>query len=250
MATSAFERPLDEAEYVELGELFASFPEEFEPVEPDYMDGFLTALLCLPEEPSPAQWMPFLFDKNGHPNACLPNDTDQDRLEELIYRRYREIDRTLARCEAIDPIIYEVEDERGHPVRGYESIAAVIPFALGFYEVIDRWKGLKDSDNETINSALLGILRHLPNEIAGDIEEIKNELDLESPLENLDQALEDISLSVAEIASVTRGFVPRAKKPKTEKPNKNNRPCNARTAQRPKFKPDTGTRSDKFKKPR
>ena len=148
---------------------------------------------------------------------------------------YREIDRTLARCEAIDPIIYEVEDERGHPVRGYESIAAVIPFALGFYEVIDRWKGLKDSDNETINSALLGILRHLPDEIAGDIEEIKNELDLESPLENLDQALEDISLSVAEIASVTRGFVPRAKKPKTEKPNKNNRPCNARTAQRPEF---------------
>ena len=116
--------------------------------------------------------------------------------------------------------------------------------------MIDRWKGLKDSDNETINSALLGILRHLPDEIAGDIEEIKNELDLESPLENLDQALEDISLSVAEIASVTRGFVPRAKKPKTEKPNKNNRPCNARTAQRPKFKPDTGTRSDKFKKPR
>ena len=93
-------------------------------------------------------------------------------------------------------------------MRGYESIAAVIPFSLGFFEVIDRWEGLKDSDNETVSSALLGILRHLPDEVAGDIADIKEELDLESPLENLDQALEDIALSVAEIASVTRGFAP------------------------------------------
>lgn len=199
--------PLSDAEFVELGELLASLPDEFEPMEPDYMDGFLTALLCLPHEPAPSEWMPFLFDKHAQPNACLPNEADQDRLEELIYRRYRQIDQTLAACKPIDPIIYEIEDSRGHPVRGYDSIAAVIPFALGFVEVIERWPGLKDNEDETVSSALLGILRHLPDDVAGDLSTIKEDLDLESPLENLDQALEDIALSVAEIASVTRGFV-------------------------------------------
>ncbi len=206
MANSSLERPLSDDEFVELGELLASFPEAYDPVEADYLDGFLTALLCLPQEPAPAEWMPFLFDRNGQHGAALTDEDAQDRLEELIYRRYRQIDRTLARAQPLDPIIYEIEDEKGRPVRGYDSIAAVIPFSLGFLEVIDRWTGLKDSDDPTISSALLGILRHLPDEIAGDIAEIKEELELESPLENLDQALEDIAMSVAEITSVTRGF--------------------------------------------
>ncbi len=214
MPSAPIERPLSDDDYVELGELLASFPEPYEPVEPDYLDGYLTALLCLPEEPSPEEWMPYLFDHNGDRSAALENEEQQDRLEELIYRRYRQIDRTLAGCEALDPIIYEIEDEKGRPVRGYDSIGAVVPFALGFLEVIERWPGLKDSENDTVSSALLGILRHLPDDIAGDIAEIKEELDLESPLENLDQALEDIAVSVAEIASVTRGFLPPEEAPK------------------------------------
>ena len=62
-------------------------------------------------------------------DAALADPDEQDRLEELIYRRYRSIDTTLARCRPIDPIIYEIEDNRGRPVRGADSVAAVIPFA-------------------------------------------------------------------------------------------------------------------------
>lgn len=117
-------------------------------------------------------------------------------------------------CRPIDPIIYEIEDNRGRPVRGADSVAAVIPFALGFSEVINRWEGLKDSTDDRINGALLGILRHLPDDVAGDLAEIKADLDLESPIENLDQALEDIAESVAEIAAVTRGFEKKEEPPK------------------------------------
>ena len=218
-----YEKPLTDDEFVELGELLAAMPEPYEPMEADVMDGFLTALLCLPEEPSPGIWMPYIFDAEAREGAALANEADQDRLEELIYRRYRTIDSGLARCKKLDPIIYEIEDERGRPVRGPAGVDAIVPFALGFAEVVDRWPGLKEHPSELVSSALLGILRHLPDDIAGDLAEVKAELDEESPIEDLDQALEDVAESVAEIVSVTRGFKP-AEAPKPHRP-KSGRPC-------------------------
>ena len=119
--SNSYEKPLNDDEFVELGELLAAMPEPFEPhefsaatrdpwepMEPDYMDGFLTALLCLPDEPSPGDWMPYIFDSQARQDAALADPDEQDRLEELIYRRYRSIDTTLARCRPIDPIIYEI----------------------------------------------------------------------------------------------------------------------------------------------
>lgn len=203
---NSFERGLSDAEFIELGELLASLPENCDPMESDYLDGYLTALLCLPEEPSPVVWMPLIFDSHSSSQAHLDREDLQDRLEELIYRRYKQIDKILASGQKLDPIVFEIEDDKGRPVKGYDSIAAVIPFCLGFVQVIDTWPGLKDTGNELINSALLGILRHLPDEIAGDLLNIKEELALESPLENLDQALDDIAESVAEIVEVTRGL--------------------------------------------
>ena len=129
-----FDKPLTDDEFVEIGELLASIPEPFEPMEPDRMDGFLTALLLLPEEPSPQAWMPWIFDAEGRPDAKLADERDQDRLEELVYRRYRSIDRTICQRKPLDPILYEIEDERGHAVRGWEGIAAVEPFAVGFWK--------------------------------------------------------------------------------------------------------------------
>lgn len=91
-------------------------------------------------------------------------------------------------------------------MRGWEGIAAVEPFAVGFWEAADRWPGLLDHEDPLVQSALLGILRHLPDDLAGDLLDVKRDLELESPLENLDQTVEDIAVSVAEIASVTRGI--------------------------------------------
>ena len=56
------------------------------------------------------------------------------------------------------------------------------PFAAGFLEAINRWEGLKDTNDEMIDSALLGILRHLPANLLGDLAQIKEDLDFESPL--------------------------------------------------------------------
>lgn len=204
--TNYYDTPLNDEEFVEIGELLAEIPEPYEPMEADAMDGYLTALLLLPEEPGPSNWMPFVFDAEGRAEAVLPDEKAHRRLEELVYRRYRSLDWDLAHTKMLDPIIYPIEDEKGRPVRGFDSIAAVTPFALGFLEACERFPGLREHDDELVSSALLGIFRHLPEELIGDLAAIKEDLDLESPLENLDQAVDDIAASVAEIASVTRGF--------------------------------------------
>ena len=123
-----FDKPLTDDEFVEIGELLASIPEPFEPMEPDRMDGFLTALLLLPEEPSPQAWMPWIFDAEGRPEAKLADERDQDRLEELVYRRYRSIDRTICQRKPLDPILYEVS----LLISQFGGIAAAIVFLLYF----------------------------------------------------------------------------------------------------------------------
>lgn len=205
-----FEKPLSNEEFVELGELLASIPEPFDPMEADYLDGFLTGLLCLPQEPSPREWMPMVFDSQSRPEAVLPNPDEQDRLELLVYRRYRSIDQQLCKIKPIDPLIYDDVDN--------DDISVYLaPFAAGFLEVMNHWEGLKDTHNRIINSALLGILRHLPEEQLGDLVEIKQELDLETPIEDLDHAIEDIALSVAEIVAETRNLQPQTSKTKNKK---------------------------------
>ena len=129
-----YDRPLTDEEFVEIGELLASIPEPWESMEPDRMDGFLTAIVLLPEPVSPSSWMPLIFDEEGRPDAMLPNEADQHRLEDLVYRRYRTIENDLSQCRALDPIVYDVEDESGRPVGGWEAIAALEPFAAGFLE--------------------------------------------------------------------------------------------------------------------
>ncbi len=205
MSTS-FDTPLSAEEFEELGELLASLPEDASPMEADYMDGFLTALSCLPESVAVRDWMPLVFDRDGSEEAVLEDPQEQRRLEDLVYRRHRMIEQTLRARRPIDPIVYELEDERGRPLRGWEAIGALAPFAEGFWDAMNRWSGLNESEDELVSSALLGILRHLPEELIGDLAEVRDDLDLESPLENLNQAIEDLAVSVAEIASVTRGF--------------------------------------------
>ena len=191
-----YDKPLSDEEFVEIGELLALMPEPYESMEPDRMDGFLTAIARLPEPVAPSEWMPFVFDEEGRSDAALTDSNKQHDLEDLVYRRMRNIERTLAACDPIDPIIYDVEDERGRPIGGWEAIAALEPFAAGFLEAINRW--------------------HLPANLLGDLAQIKEDLDFESPLENIKDALEDVAESVAEIAAVTRGFTSKTKPSKVK----------------------------------
>ena len=71
---------------------------------------------------------------------------------------------------------------------------------------MDRWPGLREEDNEALASALIGILRHMPEELAGDLLPMQEQLNEESPFENYDDALGDLAESVARVAEITRGW--------------------------------------------
>ena len=53
---------------------------------------------------------------------------------------------------------------------------------------------------------MLGVLRHLPAELQGDLAETIQGLDTDSPLSTPEESLDDLVACVAEIAEVTRGF--------------------------------------------
>lgn len=207
-------RPLTPAEFVELDELLAAIPEPYEPMDAATLDGFLVALLLLPAEPATAEWLLLVFDAEGRPDAVPADPQAAHHLPELVLRRYHELDATLGARNPIDPVVFELEDERGRPLGGIAGVAALEPFALGFLDAAQRWPGLLDSDDEQIAAALIGILRHLPEESLGDLLEARYELDVEAPLANLDAAITDLAGCVAEIAAITRGFTIKAAPPR------------------------------------
>jgi len=196
--------PLTVAELVELDEALAALPEPAEPMDAATLDGFVVALLLMPAPPAPAQWLPFVFDAQGR---SLQSATSA-RLPELVMRRHAQLAGLIEAGRPIDPVIFEPEDEAGRPLGGLEALAALEPFALGFLDAAQRWPGLLESDDEDVAAALIGVLRHLPEDSLGDLAEARAELDAEAPLATLDEALGDLIASVTEAALATRGIQP------------------------------------------
>ncbi|MCG5031180.1 YecA family protein [Mesosutterella sp. OilRF-GAM-744-9] len=184
---------LSDAEFAELEELLASVPEEHHPLEADAADGYLTALLLHPQEVSPEDWMPYILDSEGREPALAA----VPRLEELLYRRYREIDSQLRGKSPIDPVILEDDGPSGDELE---------PFALGFLTAVRLFPGLEETGSQAVNGALLGIFRHLPPEARGDLSGPIAEICRDFPLKDERDALDDLAACVAEIAEVTRGF--------------------------------------------
>ena len=214
-----YSQPLTDDEFVELDELLCSLDESLGAMDAAEMDGFLTGILLLPQEVSPSEWMPMIFSVTDIPGEFADAQA-QDRLEELVYRRYKQIDHQLATLQDIDPITFDVEDEEGNLLDGEEEIIALEPFALGFLHAAQTWLGLLDTEESDLMSAMLAIFRHLPPEARGDMEEMYEELQREAPLEHLDDAIADIAQSVKEIAAVTRGFQEKEKKKEAPKEKK------------------------------
>ena len=189
--------PRSESEFVELEDLLSSIPEEHEALASDEADGFLTGLLLNPEEVPPERWMPYILDSRGEEVKELGKEP-LFRLESLLFRRYREIDRALASRSPIDPVILIDEDE--------DPGSGLGPFASGFLLSMKLFPGLSAVRDKAVQGALLGILRHLPEEQRGDLGKTVAELDRDSPLKTPEEALDALAACAAEIAEVTRGF--------------------------------------------
>ncbi len=214
-----------------LGELLARIPEPFVPMEPDALDGFLTAIALMQKPPRIDEWIGFVYDIERRPLAKLPAAEEQAELRRLILARGAEIEASILAQKAIDPIIFEDTEEDAPE----DPFAALHPFADGFAMACANWPELMKNNSQAVQAALVGILRYESDEsdendedesgdenqpaaktqdgAASEINEDKDNLpDEDGKLEaldeisfaNLDEALADLAACVQEIAEVTR----------------------------------------------
>lgn len=195
-------KPLTLTEIDRLGELLASVPDPFVPMEADQLDGFLTALCLLKVPPSIDDWFIYVLDASGNRRAKLADPAEHAELRRLVLARGADIESRILHEKPVDPIIYDEDIDEDDPEG---ELAALTPFADGFAFACSLWPELMKSQNKAIQAALVGILRHeSPDEEDAEEEAEADDATAEVRFANLDEALEDVEACVQEIAEVTR----------------------------------------------
>ena len=184
-----------------LGELLASIPEPFVPMEPDMLDGYLTAIALLRHPPRIEDWIGLVFDIEGRTRASLASEEMQHELRKLVLARGAEIEQLILTQKPIDPIIFE--DEPEHPDDPFDALH---PFADGFALACSNWPELMKNTSKAVQAALVGVLRYeSPDENTPDDEqEVAASIEEDMAFADLDEALADLTACVQEIAEVTR----------------------------------------------
>ncbi|MEO8755052.1 MAG: UPF0149 family protein [Casimicrobiaceae bacterium] len=204
-------KPLSDAEISELEALLGAIPDERDPLDVAMLDGFLVGVLLQPDPVLPSAWLPLVFDAEG--DATPPGDAaDTTRAIGLIMRRYNELAACVAAREPFDPIVFELEDEHGEPLAGTEGIDALSLWAAGFTTALNAFPALQNAAefDDELAALMIGILRHLPvdPDVAADVREElareQEEIERETPLADLDDALDEVVECVLEIADITR----------------------------------------------
>jgi uncharacterized protein len=199
---------LTDAEFAELDDLLAATPEPLEPVDAVMLDGYLCGLLVQPVVLEPAAWLLHLFDFDGRP---LPDETDAAWLERataLILRRHAALNRTILEDGWFDPLILEPDDwnppRTDDPAASLNPVSqALMPWVAGFQHALQTFPDLLEQPDEAIDIALARLYRHLPAQTDEEREVIAT-LDREHPLATLDEAMEDLVVTVADLADLTR----------------------------------------------
>jgi uncharacterized protein len=199
---------LTDAEFAELDDLLAATPEPLEPLDAVMLDGYLCGLLVQPVVIEPPAWLPHVFDFDGRP---LPDDADpvwHERATALILRRQAALNRAMVEDGWFDPLILELDED--HPPRPHEPEAslmpvsqALMPWVAGFQHAVQTFPDLLEQPDEAIDIALARLYRHLPAQ-TDEEREVVATLDREHPLATLDEAMEDLVVTVADLADLTR----------------------------------------------
>ena len=184
-----------------LGELLASIPEPFVPMEPDMLDGYLPAIALLRHPPRIEDWIGLVFDIEGRTRASLASEEMQHELRKLVLARGAEIEQLILTQKPIDPIIFEDEPENPD-----DPFDALHPFADGFALACSNWPELMKNTSKAVQAALVGVLRYeSPDENTPDDEqEVAASIEEDMAFADLDEALADLTACVQEIAEVTR----------------------------------------------
>ena len=229
------DRDLTDAEFAELDELLADTPEPLEPCDAVMLDGFLCGVLVQPVLLAPEAWLPHVFDFDARP---LPDNADSDwlgRARSLILRRHAALNRAMAEDGWFDPLVLEFDDEHPlqppadggpDPMAGLNPISqALMPWVAGFQHATLCFPSLAEMPDDAVMAALARLYRHLPTE-TDEEKEVVATLDREHPLATLEEAIEDMVVTVADLNDLTRDLRYQVDTVKRETPKVGrNEPC-------------------------
>jgi uncharacterized protein len=226
---------LTDAEFAELDDLLAATPEPLQPVDSVMLDGFLCGVLVQPLLLEPAAWLPHVFDFDATP---LPDDTDpvwRERTTALIVRRHAALNRAMAEDGWFNPLILEFDDEHPRlppaddapdPLADLSEISqALMPWVAGFQHATLCFPDLAEMPDDAVMTALARLYRHLPAE-TDEEHELVALLDRERPLKDLEEAIEELVVTVADLYDLTSELRYKVETVKREAPKVGrNDPC-------------------------
>lgn len=210
---AAAHQDLTDAEFAELDDLLIETPQPLTPLDAVMLDGYLCGVLVQPVLLEPATWLPHVFDFDGQP---LPDEVDAtwlERVTTLITRRYHALNHALVEDGWFDPLVLEFDDEHPRepipegevdPLAGLPEVSQpLMPWVAGFQHATLSFPDLSEMPSDAVMSALARLYRHLPAE-TDEEREVVAVLDREFPLKTLDEAIEELVVTVADLADLTR----------------------------------------------
>ena len=203
---------LTDAEFAELDDLLLETPEPLEPLDVVMLDGYLCGVIVQPVLLEPATWLAHVFDFDGRP---LPDEVNQEwlaRTTALITRRHAALNRAIVEDGWFDPLVLEFDEE--HPrepvaegeVDHMATLSPVsqslMPWVAGFHHAAETFPDLAEMPDDAVMAALARLYRHLPVE-DDEQRELVALLDREHPLATLDDAMEELVVTIADLQDLT-----------------------------------------------
>jgi uncharacterized protein len=199
------------------------------------LDGYLCGVIVQPVLLEPATWLAHVFDFDGRP---LPDDADPGWLQRttaLIMRRHAALNRAIVEDGWFDPLVLEFDDEHPRepvpegevdPMEGLSPVSqSLMPWVAGFQHATVCFPDLAEMPDEAVMTALARLYRHLPAE-TDEERELVATLDREHPLATLDDAMEELVVTVADLQDLTSEQRYRVEPVKRETPKVGrNEPC-------------------------
>ncbi len=264
-------RDLTDAEFAELDELLAATPAPLEPLDAVMLDGYLCGVLVQPVLLEPATWLAHVFDFDARP---LPDDVDapwRQRTTALILRRHAHLNQAMLEDGWFDPLVLEFDEDHpaappaeGEDTDEHDAMAglspapgrpkpdeplggrseatgglnpvsqSLMPWVAGFQHATLCFPDLMELPDDAVMAALARLFRHLPAE-TDEEREVVATLDREHPLATLDDAMEELVVTVADLSELTRELRYKVDTVKREAPKVGrNDPCPCGSAK--KFK--------------
>jgi len=214
---------LTDAEFAELDELLATTPEPLEALDASMLDGYLCGVLVQPRLIDIDEWLPNIFDYDG---GVLPDDVDATwlaRIRELVERRHTALNRSMVEDGWFAPVVLALDEpaepeaeaepapdedaEQAQARTTYAEMSPIsrtlMPWVAGFQHAALCFPELSEIDDDAVMAAMARLYRHLPAETAEE-KEIVATLDREHPLKDLDDAIEELVVTVADLSDLTQ----------------------------------------------